>query len=398
MRSRFLAILPLFTVLSPARAGELETRTLQSEALGKEMKVNVLLPDGYAAAPDRRFPVIYLLHGYGGDYTEWQRVGVVEEAAGLLALVVMPEGDKSFYVNHHDDPKGKWEDYLTRDVVSFVDRTYRTQARREGRAISGLSMGGYGAMVLGLRHPELFGCAASHSGALGVPAPASPGEIDERLSRIFGPADSAERKVYDLKTLLREIPKESRPEIYLDCGSKDFLLEWNRSLVAELSKLGYGYEYREMPGGHSFDYWKRNVRYSMNYQLAALGRAPALARKPAPAPAAAEGGPSIVGDWDLVLELEGRKRDYTLRVTEVEKKLSAVLVSPRSGEHPFKLVSLKDGALRLEIDREYLGTPLTVVYEGKVAGPAISGTVMAVGYEQFKGTFTGKKKSRGQDL
>src|SRR5206468_544051 len=147
----------------------------------------------------------------GGDFREWERVGVVAEAAGLQAIIAMPEGDKSFYVNHHEDAQGRWEDYIVTEVVRYVEQNYRTVPGREGRAISGLSMGGYGAMVLGLRHPDVFASVASHSGAVGVPGAKIEGEIGERLRKIFGPDGSEERKRYDVPALVRELPKERRP-------------------------------------------------------------------------------------------------------------------------------------------------------------------------------------------
>src|SRR6185503_8151662 len=319
MRASPLFFLFVFASGVGLRSGELETKTLTSAAIGREVKINVLLPDGYQSEKDRRYPVVYLLHGYGGDYSEWQKVGIVEEEKGLPAIIVMPEGDQSFYVNHHDDPKALWEDYVTREVVKYVEENFRTVARREGRAICGLSMGGYGAMVLGLRHPELFGAVASESGALGVPGWTTSGDIGERLTHIFGPENSPERTKYDLKRLLGDLPAEKRPDIYIDCGSEDFLLDSNRAFVAELSRQKAVYEYREVPGAHNFPYWKRNVRAALDHQLAALAKIPAasaVAAKKAEEPKPAPKGAGIAGDWALTMEVQGNQRDYTLRLRQ----------------------------------------------------------------------------------
>jgi S-formylglutathione hydrolase FrmB len=414
MRSSLIGFLVLLHSLS-SLAGELETKTLSSEALGMEMKVNVLLPDSYQSEKDRRYPAVYLLHGYGGDYTEWTKVGVAAEAKGLDVIIAMPEGDKSFYVNHSGEAKGRWEDYLTKEVVQFVDRNYRTASGREARAISGLSMGGYGAMVLGLRHPELFGAIVSHSGALQVPGETMGGEIGDRLTKIFGPPESPERKSYDLRKLITELPAEKRPDIYIDCGSSDFLLEANRAFVAELAKLHVPYEYREVPGAHNYEYWKRNVRYSLTHQIHALGEVKVASSRPAAsavaaaAPAApAEKGPEkpapggqagILGDWQLSVDFQGQPREYLLRLLEKEKRLEAVLISPRSGEHAAKAVSFKDGALHFEIDREYAGMAVTLLYEGKLTAQGLSGMVRAEGLDEFKAAWSAKrKKAKGEEL
>jgi S-formylglutathione hydrolase FrmB len=405
-RTTALAVLAIITTISaslfPARAPSAEPRTVEveSKALGRAMAVNVLLPDGYDAAPERRYPVIYLLHGYGGDYREWERVGVVEEAAGLAAIIVMPEGDQSFYVNHHEKLLERWEDYITQDVVGHVDASYRTIPGREGRGISGLSMGGYGAVVLGLRHPDLFASVASHSGALGVLRSEIRNEgIARRIAEIYGPEGSQARKDYAIYDLVRALPQEKRPHLYIDCGSQDFLLEDNRAFVKELSGLRVAYEYREVPGGHDFAYWKANVRYSLSRQLealealgsaAAVKPAPSAAADPAPAAASAE---SLAGTWEMVVQYGDEKLDYDLRLSAAGGKLEGVLVSPRSGEHKCAVVTWKDGGLHLEIDRDVEGMELRFVYDAKLSGGVLSGKISIKGLEdQFQGTFEAKKK------
>lgn len=385
--SRFLSCLLLVFIPSFLSAGEIETRELHSSALDQDVKLNVLLPDGYKDDAARRYPAIYLLHGYGGDFNEWKKVGVVEEAAKLPAIIVMPEGDKSFYVNHHEDPKGRWEDYITKEVIEYADKNFRTQPDREHRGISGLSMGGYGAVVLGLRHPELFASVASHSGALGVPGATVGGEIADRLKKIFGPDEAKGRKDYDLFLQIQELPAEKRPHIYIDCGSRDFLLDSNRKFVAHLASLKVDYEYRETPGAHEYSYWKANVRYSLTRQLEALSAASASKKK---ATAVAAGG--ITGTWSLLLKIFDQDIDYDLRIKEEEKKLKATLISPRSGEHEVRAVSFTDGVLRMEIEREINGSNVTFVYEGKLDGKKLSGTVGLKEQPDVKGEWSGERR------
>jgi S-formylglutathione hydrolase FrmB len=387
--TRFLLHGLLFLFPTLLSAGELETREFHSSTLDQDVKMNVLLPDGYKEEESRRYPAIYLLHGYGGDFNEWKKVGVVEEAAKLPVIIVLPEGDKSFYVNHHEDAKARWEDYITKDVVEYADKNFRTQADREHRGISGLSMGGYGAMVLGLRHPELFASIASHSGALGVPGSSISGEIGDRLKKIFGPDDAKERQDYDIFKRIQDLPAEKRPHIYIDCGSRDFLLDANRKLVAHLATLKVDYEYREVPGGHEYSYWKANVRYSLTRQLEALKAAEAARKK---AGDTAKAG--IAGTWKMILRIPDQDdRDYDLRFQEDGAKLKGTLISPRSGEHDMRSVSFADGVLRMEIEREILGNNVTFLYEGKLEGQKLSGKVGVKEVPNVSGEWFAERKA-----
>jgi S-formylglutathione hydrolase FrmB len=401
MRTPLLSALLILTSMA-ARAGAAEGRAdeVDSKALGKKMPLLVLLPDGYDADPAKRYPVVYLLHGIGGDYREWQRVGIEKEAAGLPVIVVMPEGDQSFYVNIHDDPKGRWEDYITGEVVAHVDAKYRTIAAREARGISGLSMGGYGAVVLGLRKPGLFSTIASHSGALGAVSMDREGPIGERIKQVFGPPGSSTRKDYDPVLLLKAVPAAERPKIYIDCGAQDFLLESNRAFVRELASAAADYEYRELPGRHDFAYWKANVRTSLSRQLEAMAQAAEKARS-APhaakeAPAAAPAAARVDGSWKLLVDIGGQSNDYTLRIRAAGDKLEGVLVSPRSGEHKFQTVAWKDGKLHMEILRNYEGQEIKWKYDGELTEKGLAGKVVPEGFEnEFSGTWTAEREAAG---
>ena len=390
--SAFL-VLVMFAVV---HGGELQVKTIASKALDREVKINVLLPDGYGENAERRYPTVYLLHGYGGDYTEWERVGIVDEAKGLQAIIAMPEGDQSFYINQHGKPTERWEDYVVDEVIGFVEKNYRTVAGRKGRAVSGLSMGGYGAVMLGLRHPQLFASIASHSGALGVPGPAGgDGRIAKRLDEIFGPADSEERGKYNLVKLIRELPKTHRPDVYIDCGSSDFLLNDNRDFVAELSGLKVAYEYREVPGAHNFEYWKRNVRYSLEHQLAALQKWSAVLKERRGKPRAKKSPlAKITGEWDLLVDLAGTEIDYVLKLENDGGKLKATIISPRSGPHPCQKASFEKDALRLDIDRNVQGQDVTFVYKGKLIDGKLSGEVEVDGFGDFSGDWIGTRKKK----
>jgi S-formylglutathione hydrolase FrmB len=304
---------PLPPAATPSDS-RLVTQKLQSAALGVEKSVVVYLPRGYDTEPERRYPVFYYLHGLGGDETNWSKSGKLGEAAdqlGLDAIVVMPDGDDSFYVDSRlpidydkcmkdgsglflpgkQDPATtcvrarKYETYIVKDLVGWVDSTYRTITTREARAIAGLSMGGFGAMELGLRHHELFSAAASHSGAIGLlyagPRPFVPGKAKlvtsvkgattkrgssgAWLKGLFGDDLAGWRQV-DVVQLANALPP-GRVALYIDCGTEDELgLHDNAQYVHEaLTAKEIPHEFFLGPGGHNFAFWSARLPHSLAF-------------------------------------------------------------------------------------------------------------------------------------
>jgi putative tributyrin esterase len=163
-----LAILLAFARSTSAEPPRARTIEYDSPSVGRTLKCTIILPVDYETS-GRRYPVLYLLHGYSGDYTSWSRHGVEHAAEPYSWIVVLPDGGNSWFVNwaasEHGE-KNDWEDAIIKDLIGYVDGHFRTVAARQGRAINGLSMGGYGALALGLRHPEMFCSVGSHSGAI----------------------------------------------------------------------------------------------------------------------------------------------------------------------------------------------------------------------------------------
>jgi len=183
---------------SAGRAVLLPDQKLASKLMARDMPYRVIVPVGYDAKPEQRFPVIYLLHGLAGHFTNWTDLTkVTSYAANYNFIIVMPEGNDSWYV---DGASGtKYESYILKELLPDVERRYRTIQSRYGRAIAGLSMGGYGAIKFGLKNPSTFAFAGSMSGAL---APATWTEDDlknlktiyDSLPPVFGAAGSDVRK------------------------------------------------------------------------------------------------------------------------------------------------------------------------------------------------------------
>lgn len=224
-----------------------------SQPLEKMTGMYVVLPDG-----DGPFPTIYMLHGLSDDYTAWQRRTSIERYADALgAMVVLLDGARAFYTDMRCGV-GQYEQHILASV-RFVDRTFRTIDAPAARGIGGLSMGGYGAMKLGLKHPGLFGSVASHSGALDIAATLAANPWPE-LRLIFGETLEPEDDLFALAA--RPGPK---PSLYIDCGSDDFLLEHNRCFHAHLDRLRMAHVYREYPGAHDWDYWDAHVPAALRF-------------------------------------------------------------------------------------------------------------------------------------
>ena len=229
------------------------------------MAYRVLLPEGYESSL-QRYPVLYLLHGLGGSYTDWTtRSNVAEYSRTLPLIIVMPDAGNQWYTNAADG-SARFEDYMTTDLPADVVKKYRTVNSRYGRAIAGLSMGGYGALKLALKRPAAFAMVGSFSGAFGA---TRAGELErliggveaERMQKIFGPAGSRTREENDVFTLAAALKPAAAPYVYIDCGIADnSLIAANREVVVALHKAGVAYEYHEVGGAHTWDYWDRRIR------------------------------------------------------------------------------------------------------------------------------------------
>ena len=174
-------------------------------------------------------------------------------------IVVTPEGDNGWYTDSTVAPEDKFEGYLLQELIPDVDRRFRTIAARRGRGVAGCSMGGYGALKLGLKHPELFALAASTSGALDAASRTD----DASIMQTFGEAGSPARAENDLPRLAREFPDARRgllPFLYLDCGDKDPWFDANRDFADILTGRGMAHEYRQVHGEHIWPYWDRQLR------------------------------------------------------------------------------------------------------------------------------------------
>jgi S-formylglutathione hydrolase FrmB len=246
---------------------------LRSNAVGLNMGMNVLVPDGRPGP----FPVFYLLHGLTDDHTIWGRRSNIEcYSEGLPLIVAMPETGRGWYVNAKSQPGRNYEDLIIKDVVGFMDRTFRTIPTRAGRAIGGLSMGGWGAVNLSLKHPDMFCSVTSHSGPLVHPMyklwednKPDAANLEPEFIGIFGKTWRGTGS--DNVMLAKKCPKGRRPKMRIDCGTEDFLLRNNRDFHKALVAMKFEHEYEEFPGAHHWDYWDLHVKDALAFHCRNLG-------------------------------------------------------------------------------------------------------------------------------
>lgn len=231
-----------------------------SQSLGKASEMLVLLPD----TGEGPFPVLYLLHGLSDDASIWLRRSRIEwYVRDLPLIVVMPDGGRGWYTNGLNGDA--YEHHIIRDVIGQTERLFPASRRRQHRAIAGLSMGGYGAISLALKHPDLFVAAASLSGAVGMGHKPITDEMPPDFKRIFG--DNPQGSDQDLFALVQKVDRAQLPALWLDCGVEDFLIEDNRTFHAHLVSLGVAHLYHEFPGAHTWDYWDEHIQQVLPFVM-----------------------------------------------------------------------------------------------------------------------------------
>jgi S-formylglutathione hydrolase FrmB len=295
-------------VASKRLSPRLEELTVRTSKLAFETHVRVVLPAGYRSHPGRRYPVLYLLHGASGDYRDWTRAdagqGDAERlTAGLPLIVVMPDGGRGgFYTDWFNNGQGgrpRWESWHIGELMPFVDRRYRTRAKRAGRAIAGLSMGGFGALSYAARHPDRFSAALSLSGAVDTSTPPEigPGVIDSLSSLDGGPPGSlwgprATEEVrwrghnpWDLAENLRPLrvvlrTGNGQPGGPLGGSTSVDVIEAGvhaqaASLHQRLRRLGVAHLWDDYGAGHhTWPYWNRGLRQTLPLLMERFRRGP----------------------------------------------------------------------------------------------------------------------------
>ncbi len=262
MKRFLLLITSLLVSVTLSQAGPVEHVTIESPAMkGKKIDNVVVLPANYTE--EQQYPVLYLLHGYGGDENGWIsiRPDLPEIATRLGIIFVCPDGDRSsWYWDSPVQPEMRYETYVAHELVDYIDSHYSTRTEPAGRAITGLSMGGHGGLWLGIRHPDTFGACGSTSG--GVDIRPFPDNWDMSL-RLGDYDENPER--WDNHTVINQLYriKPHSLKIIIDCGTEDFFYPVNLKLHEEMLYRNIEHDFIVRPGEHNAKYWRNSILYQI---------------------------------------------------------------------------------------------------------------------------------------
>jgi len=261
MKKAFYTLLLMFVFFS-AKAAKIDTIQVFSPSMNKNIKTCVITPDDYKKS-NKKLPVVYLLHGYSGNYASWAKdfkdVGKQVDQYGFIVIGV--DGNfSSWYFDSPIDPTFKYETYVIKELVPFVDKNYKTIASREGRAISGLSMGGHGALYLSFRHQDVFGAAGSMSGGVDIRPFPENWDIKKRLGTLSEFPENWEKNTV---TNMLELVKDNKLKLIIDCGVDDFFMDVNRELHNKMLALKINHDYIERPGKHNIEYWENSLKFQL---------------------------------------------------------------------------------------------------------------------------------------
>jgi len=240
-----------------------------SEVMKKEISCSITMPADYASTKTR-LPVVYLLHGAGDNERGWGINTPVQELADKYGVIfVTPSVGLSWYFDSPVDTSSQFETFVSKELVKYVDSQYRSLPKREARALAGLSMGGHGALFIGVRHKDVFSAAVPMSGGVDLCA-SHPlvGPFSERwgIKQYLGPIEMYPERWRELSVINQvDSLKPGELAISIDCGTGDFFIDVNRQFHAKLTEKGIAHEYVEFPGGHSWEYWRLALPRQMGF-------------------------------------------------------------------------------------------------------------------------------------
>lgn len=261
MKNGIIALLVLFFATS-SFAASVDTVSIYSAAMHKDVKCVVITPEVYKT-DEASFPVLYLLHGYSGNYADWvtKDPDLLKDVDEAGIIIVCPDGAyNSWYFDSPADTTMKYETHVAVEIPLYIDEHYRTIKNKNARAITGLSMGGHGALYLAIKHQDIFGAAGSMSG--GVDFRPFPDNWD--IAKFLG--SYAEHKdVWDKNVVVNLVDQLQNKQlaIIFDCGANDFFIQVNRDLHQKLLENKIDHDYIERPGEHNWEYWNNSIKYQL---------------------------------------------------------------------------------------------------------------------------------------
>lgn len=262
IKKTFVSIQLLLTGIAAfSQEVKVDTVGIYSSSMNKIIKTVIVKPEGYKKK-GKRYPVVYLLHGYAGAYSNWiTKVPSIKRYASLFNIIlVCPNGENSWYINSPVSNSSRFESFVGTELIHFIDSSYKTIADSKHRAIAGLSMGGHGALMLGIRHKDIFGAAGSMSGAVDL----EPLINKYDITRLIGDTTTNHFNWREYSVLqLADSNSTKGIKLVFDCGVKDFFIQDNRNLHSKLNAQNIPHDYIERPGGHNWPYWTNAIAYQL---------------------------------------------------------------------------------------------------------------------------------------
>ncbi len=260
MKHHFLTIFILFISGLVANAASVDTIEVFSTSMNKNIKTVVIRPEN---AGNKPLATLYLLHGYSGNYSNWvQKVPYIKTLVDRYNyMVVCPDGGfGSWYWDSPIDKNFRYETFITEELLTTIEAKYVVCKTKAGRAISGLSMGGHGALYLAIKHPDIYGAVGSTAGGVDIRPFPNNWEIAKRLGEY-----SENKNLWDSHTVMNmlHLIKPNSLKIFVDCGYDDFFYKVNEKLHKELMYLSISHVYLNLPGKHNWDYWEQSIAYQM---------------------------------------------------------------------------------------------------------------------------------------
>lgn len=256
---RFFILLLVITAVLQIQAATVDTVVVRSMRMNKDIKAVVVSPNNQKAKS-----TLYLLHGYSGNYASWLKIAPhIKELVDTYGyMVVCPDGGFDSWYWDTQDTNYQYESFITKELIPFVEQRYKVASARTNRAITGLSMGGHGALYLAFRHQDLFAFAGSTSGGVDIRPFPNNWSIRQRLGDYReNPAIWDAHTVTNLTHLIQ--PKSLR--LFIDCGTEDFFFNVNNKLHEELTYRNIPHHYLTMPGGHNDEYWAQSIDFQMAF-------------------------------------------------------------------------------------------------------------------------------------
>ncbi|MDB5002501.1 MAG: esterase family protein [Mucilaginibacter sp.] len=246
-----------------ANAATVDTALTYSNAMHRNIKAVVIKPDNYDS--DNRYPTLYLLHGFSGNYTDWiTKVPAIKKLADQYhVIIVCPDGAfAGWYLNSPVNKDLRYETYVAVELVNWIDKHYNTITDPSERAITGLSMGGHGALYLAIKHQDVFGAAGSMSGIVDLSPFSESFGIDQVLGKYNTNRENWEQS--SVVNLIGLINTKSLA-ITFDVGVDDFSYKVNLNLHEKLTEKKIPHDFTVRPGAHTWEYWSNSINYQMLY-------------------------------------------------------------------------------------------------------------------------------------